>query len=102
MAWDRDRGPTKPVYRTKAHKAARARLIRDFRPGDPCAICRHPMWPPTSPLHADHDPRDPSGQTYRGLTHGTQPCEVCGVRCNVVDGAARGRARQQRETRWIL
>ena len=94
MGWDGSRGPVDPKYRSREHKQARARLIRHYRPGDPCCLCGHPMHPPTSALHADHDPDDPTGKTYRGLAHGSLPCEVCGVRCNVVDGAERGRARQ--------
>jgi hypothetical protein len=98
MAWDRS-APSDPKYRSKAHRDGRARLIKAFRPGDPCCLCGHPMWPPTSALHADHDPDDPS--RYRGLAHGTDPCPNCGVKCNVVDGARRARARQeQTQLRW--
>lgn len=82
-----------PVYRTTEHRKARAKLIEDYEPGDPCCLCGHPMWPPTRNLHADHDP---ATGDYRGLAHGS-PCEVCGVRCNQSDGAKRGRARQNRK-----
>jgi len=94
MPWDRARPGTNPIYRTKAHKAARAALLRRFTPGDPCCLCGHEMWPnadgSTSNLHADHLPET---DTYRGLAHGT-PCPTCGQNCNQVDGAKRGRARQ--------
>lgn len=70
------------VYRTKEHRDARARLLAAFHPGDPCCLCGRPMYPPTSSLHADHDP---FGHGYRGLAH---------ARCNTTDGAKRGRARQ--------
>ena len=82
---------TKPIYTTPAHRHARAQLLQRYTPGDPCCLCGHPMWPPTSNLHADHNPTTGG---YRGLAHGTQPCQDCGVRCNVTDGARRGRARQ--------
>lgn len=99
MAWNRD-APAAAVYRTRAHKQARAAFIAQHRPGDPCCLCGHPMWSHPSKLHADHDPTDPN--RYRGLAHGTEPCQDCGQRCNVVDGARRGRQRQTRPTRWTL
>ena len=102
MPWDR-RSPTNPIYRTPAHKRARAALLAAFTPGDPCCLCSHPMYPPTRNLHADHDPADPT--RYRGLAHGTAPCQTCGVRCNVRDGSVRARAKQEappRPTRWAL
>lgn len=82
------------IYATKAHRDGRAALLAAFTPGDPCCLCGHPMWPKPdgslSHLHADHSP----GTTrYRGLAHG-EPCETCGERCNPVEGARRGRARQ--------
>lgn len=94
-----------PIYRTPEHRAARARLLEAFRPGDPCCLCDHPMWPlpdgRTSNLHADHCPacvgkgcRACGGLGYRGLAHGNR-CRVCRKRCNQVDGARRGRARQE-------
>jgi hypothetical protein len=45
-----------PTYRSATHKKARAAMLAAYRPGDPCCLCGHPMWPPTSTLHADHDP----------------------------------------------
>lgn len=95
MPWSRTAGAA-PIYRTAAHKRARAALLKAYRPGDPCCLCGHPMYPPTSQLHADHDPNDPT--RYRGLAHGTKACPTCGRRCNVLDGAKRGRARQGRRT----
>ena len=90
MAFARD-GQANPIYGTPQHRRARAALIAAWQPGDPCCLCGHPMWGPTSALHADHQP----GTTdYRGLAHGT-PCDTCGVSCNQLDGARRGRARQE-------
>lgn len=99
MPWDRS-APTSAVYRTPAHRKARAALLKAWTPGDPCCLCGHPMWGPPSSIHADHDPRSPD--QYRGLAHGTIPCQDCGQRCNVADGARRGRARQTTPTRWTL
>lgn len=97
MSWDRTAG-TKPIYRTSAHKRARAALLKDYAPGDPCCLCDHPMWPKpdgsTSNLHADHIP---GTDQYRGLAHGSA-CETCGRTCNQHDGAVRGRARQTTTT----
>jgi hypothetical protein len=102
MPWAKRSG-TAPVYRTKAHRDARAALLKAFTPGDPCCLCGHPMHPlpngSTRHLHADHVP----GTTqYRGLAHGSR-CPTCGKRCNQTDGAKRGRARQSRHSttlRW--
>lgn len=69
------------VYRTRTHRLARAAMLKAYTPGDPCCLCGAPMYPPTSELHADHNPAG----GYRGLAH---------ARCNVRDGARRGRARQ--------
>lgn len=93
-----------PIYGTATHRKARAMLLAAFTPGDPCCLCGHPMWPlpngKTSNLHADHIP----GTTrYRGLAHGAK-CQTCGKRCNQVDGAKRGRARQDNKTtnlKWL-
>jgi hypothetical protein len=85
------RNSAAPIYRTAAHRKARAALIAAFRPGDPCCLCGKPMYPPTRLLHADHIP---GTDRYRGLAH---------ARCNVTDGAKRGRARQNTRTtqlRW--
>lgn len=69
-------------YRTRAHRMARAAMLKAYQPGDPCCLCGGPMYPPTSGLHADHAP---NGDGYRGLAHAA---------CNTRDGAIRGRARQ--------
>lgn len=91
------RGKSLPIYATPEHRKARAALIKAYRPGDPCCLCGHPMWPnpdgSTSNLHADHTP---GTNTYRGLAHGA-PCPTCKKRCNQSDGAKRGRARQNTE-----
>lgn len=89
MPWSKQSGSA-PIYRTKQHRQARARLLAAFTPGDPCCLCHHPMWPPTRDLHADHIP---GTNDYRGLAHGTR-CPTCGKCCNQVDGARRGRAKQ--------
>ena len=82
MAFARD-GQANPIYGTPQHRRARSALIAAWQPGDPCCLCGHPMWGPTSALHADHQP----GTTdYRGLAH---------AHCNTRDGAKRGRARQE-------
>ena len=94
MPWDRSAG-TNPIYRTAAHRLARAALLKAYTPGDPCCLCGHPMWPlpdgRTSNLHADHLP---GTSQYRGLAHGNA-CETCGKSCNQTDGAVRARARQE-------
>jgi hypothetical protein len=98
MPWSTTRPPgTQAIYRTPEHRKARAALIKAYRPGDPCCLCGHAMWPPTSQLHADHDPADP--RRYRGLAHGTTPCQDCGVKCNVSDGSRRGNQRSRGITR---
>lgn len=91
------------IYYTPTHRKERAALIAAYRPGDPCCLCGHPMWPlpdgRTSNLHADHIP---GTDRYRGLAHGSR-CQTCGKRCNQSDGARRGRARQDtRQTRLSL
>lgn len=99
MGWSTHRPGMNPIYRTKAHREARAALLRAYQPGDPCCLCGHPMWPRpdgrTDNLHADHEPGTTS---YRGLAHGS-PCQECGKNCNQVDGAKRGRARQEQSTK---
>jgi hypothetical protein len=103
MAWAKRSGSA-AIYRTTTHKQARTKALAAYQPGDPCALCHHPMWPDTdgstAHLHLDHDPLDTT--RYRGLTHGSTPCQDCGQRCNVADGARRGRARKDRPTRWTL
>lgn len=101
MPWTKRSGSAQ-VYRTPEHKAARKRLIAAFTAGDLCCLCGHPMWPPTSSLHADHIP---GTDQYRGLSHGSR-CPTCGKCCNQVDGARRGRAKQDAPRsaprRWAL
>lgn len=91
MPWSSSRPGTAAIYRTAAHRDARAALVAAFRPGDPCCLCGHPMHGPTRNLDADHLP---GTDQYRGLAHGAARCTVCGKRCNRSDGARRGRARQ--------
>lgn len=77
-----------------AHVALRARLLKAWKPGQPCARCGQPMWHKwklnamgkrVTALHLDHND-DRTG--YRGLSHDT---------CNERDGqrktAAINRAR---------
>jgi hypothetical protein len=82
MPWNRSRPGSAAVYRQPLHAKTRRAYLEAFTPGDPCCLCGRPMWPPTRDLHLDHDPVTGG---YRGLAHG---------RCNVRDGARRGRARQ--------
>lgn len=90
MPWARNQG-TAPLYRTTKYRNDRANLIAAFTPGDPCCLCGHPMWT-TRYVEAQHNP---GTDTLLGLAHGTRNhCTVCGKRCNQVDGARRGRARQ--------
>lgn len=99
MPWAQRRG-SRAIYQTPAHKKARAAMVAAFQPGDPCCLCGHGMYGPTRNLHADHAP---GTDRYRGLAHGLTPCQDCGKRCNVSDGAKRGRARQDARTtqlRW--
>lgn len=87
----------KPQYGRK-HQAARAKLLKDHQPGDPCCLCGHPMWGPTRRIHADHLP---GTDEYRGLAHG-YPCETCGRTCNQRDGAVRGNQLRGVIRRWDL
>ncbi|GAB3075415.1 hypothetical protein GCM10027053_46410 [Intrasporangium mesophilum] len=88
MSWNQYPS-SKAIYRRTSHKLARARAVKAFRPGDPCALCGRPMWPARngslSHLHLDHDPSDPTRQRYRGLVH---------AKCNASDAGRRARAKQ--------
>jgi hypothetical protein len=88
------------IYRDPAYIKARAALVAAFQPGDPCCLCGHPIWTARY-VEAQHQP----GTTNLvGLAHGTRnACPTCGQRCNQVDGAKRGRARQDKRStnlRW--
>jgi hypothetical protein len=75
-----------------AHIKARAAAAKVHEPTDPCVRCGHALGPMGKWLHYDHDDRDPTRTTYLGFAH---------AKCNVVDGARRGRARQEMPTlRW--
>lgn len=91
MPWSSSRPGTNPIYRTPAHRKARAALVAQHYDGAPCCLCGHPMYGPTRNLDADHQP---GTDMYRGLAHGHARCQDCGKRCNRSDGARRGRARQ--------
>jgi len=89
MPWD-PRSPRSAEYGTDHAKArASAALVHD--PADPCTRCGHELGPMGPWLHYDHRD-DRSG--YAGFAHGA-PCPTCGVRCNVVAGARKGRAAQE-------
>jgi hypothetical protein len=93
VPWSNTRSGTKAVYRSAEHRHARARLLAAYQPGDPCCLCGRPMYPPTSGLHADHDPVNGG---YRGLAHGGPP-----YYCNQRDGSRRARKRQESsQLRW--
>jgi hypothetical protein len=64
------------------HKKVRAAMLAAYRPGQPCARCRHPLHP-TDKMDADHAD---DGDGYLGLSH-SSPCRVCGRRCNQSAGA---------------
>lgn len=82
----------------KDHQAERDRRVAAFTPGDPCCLCRHPMYGPTRDLDLDHLP---GTNQYRGLAHGTTSCPTCGERCNRTDAARRAREQQNvTRLRW--
>lgn len=89
-----------PLYRTRTYLRARAALVAAFRPGDPCCLCGHPILTARY-VEAQHTP---GTEHLEGLAHGTRnPCPTCAKRCNQVDGAKRGRARQSTKVtrlRW--
>lgn len=73
-----------------AHQAERARRLRLWKPGDPCARCGQPMYGPVSRIDLGHDHANVNGG-YLGLEHAA---------CNRADGAARGNRMWQR--RWAV
>lgn len=94
MPWDRSQG-TDSLYRSRAYLKARAALVAAFQPGDPCCLCGHSIAT-VRYVEAQHIP---GTEQLQGLAHGTRnPCPTCGKRCNQVDGAKRGRARQNTTT----
>jgi len=99
VPWAKRQG-TDPLYRSPTYLKARAALIAAFQPGDPCCLCGHAILT-TRYVEAQHIP---GTETLQGLAHGTRNrCPSCGKRCNQVDGAKRGRARQDTRTtqlRW--
>ena len=93
MGWDGSRGPVDPKYRSREHKAYRARLVAELKRAGylvctaktcvmPTREIRNPNGRARDGLHAGHDD---SGTSYDGPQHNA---------CNVRDGAVRGRARQ--------
>jgi hypothetical protein len=89
MTW---RGPTSPLSNTERdygtkHQKARKAAARQHNPTDPCARCGHALGPMGPWLHYDHND---TRSGYLGFSHGTQPCPVCGKRCNIRAGASKG------------
>ena len=97
MPWDRSQ-PVDPKYRSKAHRAERAKYVRQME-REGYLICQQPVClnPSRVILPGDrwHLGHDDSGTQYIG--------PVC-ARCNVVDGAKRARARQDnpKPSRWVM
>ena len=91
MTWNRnDRGSTRKGERYDyRHQQARNRLAKQHHPTDPCARCGHELGPMSRSLHLDHAD---DGMQYLGFSHGSEPCGVCGVRCNLTAGSAKGSA----------
>jgi len=95
VAWDRSQ-PTDPKYRSKAHRDERARWVREIKRAGSvqCAQPECVMGERTiydgQPWHLGHDD---TGTRYIG------PCHP---RCNVKDGAVRGRQRQVTPSRWAI
>lgn len=93
MPWDRS-APSAPKYHTAEHRRTRARLMAQLQ-RDGYAICAQPIClAPTRTIRPGmrvHLGHDDTGTRYIGLVH---------ARCNVVDGARRGRARQQARPPW--
>lgn len=88
MAFDKPKRSTTARGYGAAHAAARKQALATYHPGDPCCLCTRPLGTNTRRIHLDHNPHG----GYRGLAH---------ARCNVTDGARRGRARQQSSPlRW--
>lgn len=92
MPWDRSH-PVAPAYRTAAHRAYRAALVRQLKRDGyltcTAKVCLFDTRDITNPngrdrdgLHAGHND---AGTDYDGPQHNL---------CNVRDGAVRGRARQ--------
>jgi hypothetical protein len=99
VPWAKRSGSAK-IYADPAYRKARAALVAAFTPGDPCCLCGHPIWT-SRYIEAQHRP---GTEQLDGLSHGTRnPCPTCGKRCNQVDGARRGRTRQEKRStdlRW--
>lgn len=72
----------------RRHQIAREAAARRHTPDDPCARCWHPLGPMGPHLHYDHDEHG----GYLGFSHGTEPCPVCGQKCNLRAGAIKGNA----------
>lgn len=99
MPWAKRKG-TAALYTDPAYLKARRELVKAFKPGQPCCLCGHPITTARY-VEAQHIP---GTKRLQGLCHGTNNrCPTCGRRCNQVDGAKRGRARQNKRTtqlRW--
>ena len=69
------------------HRRARRERAALHHPLDPCVRCGHPLGPMGSWLHLDHT-ADRTG--WLGFAHGSSPCPICGVRCNLSAGVRAG------------
>ena len=91
MTWNSsDRGSTRKGERYDyEHQKERNRRKRTHHPTDPCTRCGHELGPMSSSLHLD---LTDDGMEYLGFAHGWKPCEVCGQKCNIDAGSAKGSA----------
>ncbi len=69
------------------HRRARRERASQHHPLDPCVRCGHALGPMGSWLHLDHTADRTS---WLGFAHGSVPCSVCGVRCNLSAGVRAG------------
>ena len=76
----------------REHRQARAAAVLRHDPASPCARCGHALGPMGPWLHFDHND---ARNGYLGFSHGQYPCPVCGKRCNLRAGAAKGTRIQQ-------
>jgi hypothetical protein len=94
VTWSRVK-PRQQVHGS-AHAKARKQWAAQHDPSHLCVRCGHALGPMGPGLHLDHHDYDKT--VYRGFSHG-RPCPTCRVACNVVAGAALGRARQKARRR---
>jgi hypothetical protein len=88
MAFSKPKASTTARGYGNDHAKARKAALAAYQPTDPCCLCGRSLGTNTRGIHLDHHPHG----GYRGLAH---------ARCNVKDGARRGRARQDStRLRW--